>query len=170
MSGDLFRNKYRIASARAYWHDYNHGYYFITICTNKREHFFGEIHEHKMELSKIGDFANSYVDKINATFKDAQILSHVIMPNHVHAIIILEYRTENQQHTISEIVQTFKRHSTVEYINLVKQCIVQPFDKKLWQRSFHDHIIRNEKGYKTISDYIKNNPFMWEQDVFHVDT
>ena len=43
MSNDLFRNKYRIPSARADWHDYNIGYYFITICTDKRIHYFGEI-------------------------------------------------------------------------------------------------------------------------------
>ena len=76
MNKDLFRNRYRIASARADWHDYNHGYYFITICTDKREHFFGEIHEHKMTHSKLGDFANSSIDKINLTCRDAKILSH----------------------------------------------------------------------------------------------
>ena len=90
MGEDLFRNKYRIVSARAYWHDYNHGYYFITICTNKREHCFGEIHEQEMTLSRLGDYANSYIDKINAMYKDAQVLSHVVMPNHVHLIVAVD--------------------------------------------------------------------------------
>ena len=62
---DLFNNKYRIPSARAQWHDYNCGFYFITICTDKREHFFGEIHDSKMTLSQLGFFANSYIKKIN---------------------------------------------------------------------------------------------------------
>ena len=80
MNDDLFKNKYRIPSARAYWHDYNHGCYFITICTKNREYFFGEIHDGKMTLSEIGLFADSYVDKINALYDDAQILSHIVMP------------------------------------------------------------------------------------------
>ena len=148
-------------------YDYsNCGYYFITICTKDKKCIFGN----SENMNEFGRIASRELSAIETHYDHIFIDKYVVMPNHVHAIIILEYRTENQQHTISEIVQTFKRHSTVEYINLVKQCIVQPFDKKLWQRSFHDHIIRNEKGYKTISDYIKNNPFMWEQDVFHVDT
>ena len=138
----------------------------LKICTQNRIPFFGGVGADSISARMIDRIFNETMK----LYDNIYAYEYVIMPNHVHAIIILEYRTENQQHTISEIVQTFKRHSTVEYINLVKQGIVQPFDKKLWQRSFHDHIIRNEKGYKTISDYIKNNPFMWEQDVFHVDT
>ena len=56
---DLYNNKYRIPSARAQWHDYNCGFYFITICTEKRENFFGEIYNDKIALFKLGIFANS---------------------------------------------------------------------------------------------------------------
>ena len=70
--------------------------------------------------------------------------------------------------TISEIVQTFKRRSTIEYIKLVKQGLAQPFDKKVWQRSYHDHIIRNEKDFRMIRKYIDENPITWENDCFYV--
>ena len=88
MNNNLFKNKYRIPSARAYWHDYNHGCYFITICTKNREYFFGKIHNNKMTLSELGLFADSYVDKINSLYEDTQILSHIVMPNHIHFIFM----------------------------------------------------------------------------------
>jgi REP element-mobilizing transposase RayT len=54
--GDKFQNQYRIPSARAIWHDYNGGAYFVTICTKNREHFFGEIENSIMQLTAIGQF------------------------------------------------------------------------------------------------------------------
>ena len=181
MSGDLFRNKYRIASARAYWHDYNHGYYFITICTNKREHFFGEIHEHKMELSKIGDFANSYVDKINATFKDAQILSHVIMPNHVHLIVAVDNtfkryarkRKVKNNIDVNEDMRKISKHCgrlsniILKYKSSVTTFALQNDIPFMWQSRFYDRIIRDYAEFENVDNYIKNNVVKWNDDEYH---
>ena len=89
MGNNLFNNKYRIPSARAHWHDYNHGYFYITICTYKREHFFGEISDCKMSMTKLGLYTESYIEYLNSKHDDFKILSHVIMPNHIHAIFVL---------------------------------------------------------------------------------
>ena len=69
--------------------------------------------------------------------------------------------------TVIEIVQAFKRYSTVEYIRLVKSGQAIPFDKRLWQRSFHDHIVRNETDYRMIAAYIQSNPQLWHKDCFY---
>ena len=69
--------------------------------------------------------------------------------------------------TIISIVQAFKRYSTVEYIRLVKRGQDAPFDKHLWQRSFHDHVIRNETDYRMIAEYIQSNPRLWHKDCFY---
>ena len=69
--------------------------------------------------------------------------------------------------TIISIVQAFKRYSTVEYIHLVKRGQAAPFDKHLWQRSFHDHVIRNETDYRMIAEYIQSNPQLWHKDCFY---
>ena len=70
--------------------------------------------------------------------------------------------------TISQIVRDFKRYSTVCYIALVKNGDIPPFEEKIWQRSFHDHVIRDEKGYLKIWNYIEGNPSKWEEDCFYV--
>ena len=69
--------------------------------------------------------------------------------------------------TIISIVQAFKRYSTVEYIRLVKRGQAAPFDKHLWQRSFHDHVVRTEHGYAQIWQYIDTNPQNWHKDCFY---
>jgi len=68
---------------------------------------------------------------------------------------------------ISQIVQSFKRYSTLEYIKLVKDGVLPPFDKQIWQRSFYDHIIRNREDYDEIYKYIYENPIRWQADRFY---
>ncbi len=70
--------------------------------------------------------------------------------------------------TVGDIMDAFKSITTVAYIRGVKQLVWQPFRGKLWQRDYWEHIIRNEQSYKTISDYIVNNPVKWKNDTFNI--
>jgi REP element-mobilizing transposase RayT len=95
MKYEKFRNTYRIQSARASWHGYDGGIYFVTICTQNREHYFGEIvyneqHEAQMNLSDIGIYTDSQIKKINTYYPYAEIPLWIIMPNHIHAIVIID--------------------------------------------------------------------------------
>lgn len=94
------------------------------------------------------------------------------MPYRFYAIIIIKRARADIESapTVSEIMQSFKRHSTIEYINLVKQRLLPPFEKHIWQRSFHDHIIRCDKDYQKIWEYIDTNSMKWEQDCFYINT
>ena len=69
--------------------------------------------------------------------------------------------------TLSEIIQSFKRYSTIEYMKLVKTGILPPFNKQIWQRSFYDHIIRNQEDYNEKYEYISQNPMRWQTDEFY---
>ena len=89
MSDDRWQNKYRIESARAIWHDYDGGIYFITICTKHREHFFGEIVDGEMVLSDIGNYTAEQLQNVSSHYPYAEIPLWTIMPNHVHAIVII---------------------------------------------------------------------------------
>ncbi|MCL2329054.1 MAG: hypothetical protein FWC39_11160 [Bacteroidetes bacterium] len=89
MSTEKFKNKYRIPSARAVWHDYNGGAYFITICTKNKEHYFGEIENAIMHLSEIGEFAQQNLQNIHTHNPYAEIPLFVIMPNHIHIIVFI---------------------------------------------------------------------------------
>ena len=74
-------------SPRAEWHDYNGGEYFVTICTHNREHFFGTIINHKMNLSEIGIYTAECIVKISELNHDAVVKEYVVMPNHIHLIL-----------------------------------------------------------------------------------
>jgi len=69
--------------------------------------------------------------------------------------------------TIGDMMDAFKSITTVEYIRGVKNLDWLPFDGKLWQRNYYEHIIRNEQSYQTISNYILNNNTNWQKDKFH---
>jgi REP element-mobilizing transposase RayT len=102
MSDEKFQNKYRISSARAKWHDYNGGAYFITVCTKNREHFFGEIihckdvachvstGEPKMQLTEIGKYLHEKLQNAAAHYPYAEIPLFVVMPNHWHAVVVID--------------------------------------------------------------------------------
>ncbi|WP_114299711.1 transposase [Anaerobacterium chartisolvens] len=68
---------------------------------------------------------------------------------------------------LQQIIQWFKTMTTNEYIKMVKQNILPPFDKRIWQRNYHEHIIRNEDEYYRIAEYIQNNPTLWENDRYN---
>ena len=110
MSDDKFQDKYRIESARAWWHDYDGGAYFITICTKDREHYFGEIENGEMVLSEIGEYTRQCIEQIQQHNSYAEIPLYVIMPNHLHLIVYIvetvhapSPQTQNDNH-ISETV------------------------------------------------------------------
>ena len=88
---DRYKNKYRIPSARAQWWDYGwNGAYFITICTQNREHFFGKIRNGKMELSPLGVIADILWHEIPNRVPNVELGDFVVMPNHIHGILILD--------------------------------------------------------------------------------
>lgn len=105
MAENIFQNKYRILSARAAWHDYSCGIYFVTICTVGRKHYFGEIvscgelqkdainrisTEPQMALSEIGKCAIEYLNNVTVHYTYAEIPLFVVMPNHIHAIVVID--------------------------------------------------------------------------------
>ncbi len=93
---DKYQNKYRIASARAPWWNYGwNGAYFITICTHNRNHFFGKIVNGALQLSPVGALADQCWREIPNRFPYAQLDAWVVMPNHVHGIIMIDKSNPN---------------------------------------------------------------------------
>lgn len=88
---EKYKNKYRIPSTRAQWWDYGwNGAYFITICTQNRKHFFGEIINRKMELSHLGIIADILWHEIPNHSTNIELGDFVVMPNHIHGILIID--------------------------------------------------------------------------------
>ena len=131
-------------------------YYFVTICTNEKKDLFGEIGK----LNEFGIIAERRLLEIEKHYENVSVDKYVIMPNHIHAIIVLrEVKTERSRPfpTLSEVVGLYKSGVSKE-IHEAKP------DIKVWQKSFNDVIIRNEKAYNEICKYIYENPIKAEMD------
>lgn len=88
------------------------------------------------------------------------------MPDHIHFILcVTNNQSQTERHagrSLPDMVQWFKAMTTNEYNECVKNGILPPFNKKIWQKSYYDHIIRNEDDYKLSIEYILNNPLKRE--------
>jgi REP element-mobilizing transposase RayT len=156
--------------------------YFITICTQNRSKLLGDIKNSKIILNDAGIMVHRIWNGIPNDFRNIQLHEFVIMANHIHGIIKITTVGADSisakdtgaeidsapTPAIPEIVQSFKRHTTIEYIKMVKLNIVPPFEKRIWQRNYYEHIIRNEKSYYQIAEYIRNNPLKWQEDKYYV--
>lgn len=89
MESTIFKNLYRIASARASWHSYNGGAYYVTVNTTHHIHYFGKIYDGKMHLTAIGQFVSGNLQNVADHYPYAEIPLFVVMPNHFHAIVLI---------------------------------------------------------------------------------
>ena len=148
-------------SIRLSEYDYSqNGAYFVTICTKDRRRLFGAVGADSISARMVERTFREVV----AQYKGIESPIFVVMPNHFHAILTIERADMESTPTISTVIQAFKRYSTVEYTKLVKQGLALPYNKQVWQRSFHDHVIRDQSDYDDIYRYIENNPTQWELD------
>lgn len=188
-----FLNKYRIPSARLQNYDYgSNGAYFVTICTANRECYFGEISDGQMILSAIGDIAFKYWIDIPNHFPFVVLDAFVIMPNHVHGIIVID-KHESVEGTVPVETQNFASLPVSDnnvppvsdnnapknkfgrqsqnlasiirgYKSGVKKYATINQIHFAWQPRYHDHIIRNNDEHRQIADYIRDNPSKWSDD------
>jgi len=139
------------------------GAYFITICTQSRRCLLSRIVGRglapaEIQYSTYGQIAQEQLLLLEQRYPSLKIDQYVIMPNHIHAILLLEETAGDSQHpTIMDIVCVYKSLTT----RLCKKA--QPIDK-LFQTSFYEHVIRGREDYHEIVEYIVNNPKQWELD------
>ncbi|MBE6756822.1 MAG: hypothetical protein E7555_10250 [Ruminococcaceae bacterium] len=137
------------------------GAYFITICTQNRKQILSKISIvgeglralPKNELTKTGNVVKNAVDFINKVYQNISVDKYVIMPNHVHLLISIT--GGHGDPPLPQIIGQFKSFTQKSYT------------EKLWQRSFHDHIIRGDKDYEKIWEYIDTNVLRWKDDCFY---
>jgi len=178
-----FKNKYTIKSVRLEGYDYSqNGMYFVTICTKNRQEFFGSIVDEKMMLSEIGKMANEFWQEIPKHFPFVKIDEFIIMPNHIHGILEINWNiiggtspdVETQNFASLQPGKTYKNKFGSQSKNLAS--IIRGFKagvKKYatmnniyfhWQSRFYDCIIRNDEYLNRIREYIQTNPKMWQRD------
>jgi len=184
-----FANKYRIASARHPRWDYGwNAAYFVTINTKNRACYFGDVVDDKMQLSDIGLLVHRFWNEIPHHFSYVQLGAFVVMPNHMHGIIIINKPDDGRDvgdgqpgdgrdvetpklgvsTQTGAASQKWKPGSLGVIINQYKRVVTiraRKIDTVFaWQPRFHDHIIRDENEYQRITNYIINNPLNWKDD------
>lgn len=188
MSEDhLFGNRYRIPSTRLQGHDYaTVGSYFITICTHKRETWFGQVRDQMMHLSNIGKIVDECWNQIPMHYPHVTVDNFVIMPNHMHGIVVIG---ETKNLNISDVETPYRAslqttntdsHHKPQWQSGCLGVIINRFKGSCtrqirntghadfaWQPRFHDHIIRGDDDADRICAYIRKNPEAWEKDDFY---
>jgi putative transposase len=183
-------------SIRLQGYDYSSpGEYFITICTQNRECLFGEIVRGEMVLNRCGKIADTYWYQIPDRYNNVIIDAFVVMPNHIHGIIRIEYDFEGDHHSAgairelplrNELTQQDEDSNSETYrkkrrqmllskivgwykMNVAKQTniLLNNSGNRFWQRNYYEHIIRDDKSLNRIRDYIINNPAQWVEDMNH---
>ncbi|MCX6170717.1 MAG: hypothetical protein NTX65_15355 [Ignavibacteriales bacterium] len=168
-----FQNKFRIESNRLRDWDYSiPWWYYVTINTKNHVDFFGKVVAGKMELNGLRNVTEKFWLKMPDHFPSIELDYHIIMPNHIHGIIILNPGELNcgksnvetgyipslqrqKQASLGVIVGTFKAAIT-------RWCNQNSISNFNWQPRFYDRIIRNEKELHQIRKYIEQNPLKWD--------
>ena len=165
MEGTLQRKIMRLKD-----YDYSQpGYYFVTICTHDRQNILGNIVGEGLralpmiELTDLGQYVEEAVIHLPKIFPQVLIDQYCIMPNHIHGVLILQNAGGHGNPPLHGIIGRFKSYTTYVYNKNQK-------NKPLWQRSFYDHIIRNQKELDEIRKYIQENPMKWYEDKYYTES
>ena len=148
------------------------GAYFITICTQNRRCVLSRIvgrglapaETEEIEYTLFGRIAQRQLLLLEERYSHLTVDQYVIMPNHIHAVLVLDNETAgaSPRPTIMDIVCAYKSLVT-------RECKRNGFEGKLFQTSFHEHIIRGREDYIEIAKYIYENPFRWRYDELYAE-
>ena len=151
-------------------YDYSQGgCYFVTICVKERQSLFGEIIQDGMILNQTGVIVNSRWQWLSERYEYVELDEYVVMPNHFHGILIIQTRKDRSRpvptdalkiKSLSELIGAFKTTSS-------KRIRENGFAYFQWQRSFYDHVIRDDDDLNRIREYIQNNPLKWSLDEYN---
>ena len=160
-------------SIRHQYYDYSrNGYYFVTICTYEKKHLFGEIINERMKRNELGNVVQNLWDTLETeTIKPS---NKIVMPNHFHGIIRIQSELYDNQiisngHNLIERRKMLLPKVIGKFKMITAKQINQILNRKgapVWQRNYHDHIIRDDREYYNILEYIEKNPESWKKDKY----
>lgn len=152
------------------------GAYFVTLVTYQRDCLFGEIRDAKMASNDLGSIADECWRAIPDHFPFVELGAYVIMPNHVHGIIVIRESVGARHVCPSGYASSLQNtprgpapHSLGTIVGSYKSAITRRIGREqnatsIWQRNYYEHIIRDDKDLQRITDYIEMNPSWWDDD------
>lgn len=160
---------YSRRSVRLKGYDYAQaGAYFVTICTTDRACLFGAINAGAMDLNDAGRMVATIWSDLPARFPGIDIDVFVVMPNHLHGIVVLREDASVGAPLVGArlgaIVGAFKSITTVEYGRGARTHGWAGFRGRLWQRNYYEHVVRDEADLSRVRRYVEKNPLRWEFD------
>ena len=186
----MAKAKHHRRSIRLPQHDYSTaGGYFITMCTRNRDCLFGNVVDGQMILNQYGQIVNDVWNNLPNHYPHVELDAYAIMPNHFHGIIMITIAIDANKniavgaglkpaptsieinitsikfHKLSEIVRAFKTFSS-RGINQIRQTPGMP----VWQRNYHEHVIRQGIELDEKRKYIRSNPLNWDTDSENIAT
>ena len=196
----MFMDLPKRRSTRLKNYDYSeNGYYFITICTLKKQKILCDIVGEgvydlpNIVLTKYGKVLDKYIIFMSSKFDGVSIDKYVIMPNHIHLIIKIENEPEGGSYGTADVYSAYFKAAALgnaaaqnpalisvasqcmdadaiipKFVSLFKRYCNREIGSNIFQRSFHDHIIRGENDYAKIWDYIDSNPICWNSDALYI--
>ena len=143
-------------------YDYgSNGVYFVTVCTHHRARLFWD--SDVPALNGRGTMIHTWLKCIPERFSGVFLDTYAIMPNHVHMMLYFQ----QTEHSLEHVLDWFKTMTTNAYIRMVKDGAAPPFEGKIWQRSYYDHVIRNETDLSETRRYVQENPLKWHLDALY---
>jgi putative transposase len=148
------------------------GAYFVTICVQNRDCLFGNVLEEVLHLNAAGRMVQTCWQHLPCRFPTLELGSFIVMPNHIHAIMILAGApvVSARKNTLTDIVGAFKSITTNAYIQGARDRRWPIFNRRLWQRNYWERVIRNETEFVHLCEYIQTNPARWVVDRLHPST
>ncbi len=156
------------------WNYTTPGWYFITICTKSKMPFFGKIVGDGVRLTAIGRVIEEEWKRLPSVRSHVEIDEWVIMPNHVHGIIVLQSggaRASRRDAPTTPRLEAGSLGVVINHFesNCTKRIRSMGASDFAWQRGYYDHIIRNEENLARIRTYIRDNPTEWALDPYHTN-
>lgn len=162
-------------------YDYAEGEYFVTICTEGRVHYFGEIEHGEIQLTKIGEYLKMQIENIHTHYPYAEIPLFTIMPNHVHLIVIIDdvpyVRRDAARHVpTTKNERMFVVAHCQGWLSVVvagiKSAVTRFANENnitfAWQQRFYEHVVRSRTEMNRIAEYIEQNPYNWVTDEYNI--
>ncbi|MEA3238386.1 MAG: transposase [Candidatus Bipolaricaulota bacterium] len=189
------RQRHHRRSIRLQGYDYSRsGAYYVTLCTQDRACLFGEVVDSDMHLNDAGRLVSDAWRALPDRFPTIDLDAFVIMPNHIHGVVVIavdnnlvgaglvpafdvapaqnaaparDRATTRVAPTLGDVIGAYKSMVTVQYAHAVNTRGWPPFRKRLWQRNYYEHVIRNADSLNRIRQYILDNPRRWDEDRYN---
>jgi REP element-mobilizing transposase RayT len=165
-----FQNRYRVESTRLANWDYSRSWYFVTVCAEDKKCSLGQAVDGQIMLSEAGLIADAEMNAVSSHYLNVIIDRYVVMPNHVHAIVVID--TDHVYSPVETRLAASPVGAHGRLPNIVggykagvsRICHAKGFSDFAWQARFHDHILRSNASVSSVRDYIDQNPQNWHLD------